>query len=207
MIDLSGADFIKLGPLVAVIWFLWFDSRDVTGVQRERLVRCLIGVLAAVLLARAAQNFLPYRPRPMFAELEGFRTLAGFKSALRNWSSMPSDHAVISFALAAVIFHGSRVFGILAFIWAAAVVCLPRFYLGLHYLSDLIGGALLGLVVLECVSRLPPMARLSAGVLAAETRWRGLFYAAAFLFTAQMVTLFGGLRLVVRAVAQVVGAG
>ncbi|BCG98114.1 undecaprenyl-diphosphatase [Mesorhizobium sp. 131-2-5] len=60
--------------------------------------------------------------------------------------SFPSDHATATFAIAAAFFlHGIwRVgFGFLA---AAALVTLSRVYVGTHYVSDVLGGALTGVI-------------------------------------------------------------
>jgi undecaprenyl-diphosphatase len=56
--------------------------------------------------------------------------------------SFPSDHATASFAIAfAFLFHGLRETGQL-FIVAASVVAFSRVYVGTHYVSDVLGGAL-----------------------------------------------------------------
>jgi hypothetical protein len=53
---------------------------------------------------------------------------------------MPSDTAALAFALAAVAWSSSRRLGAAAVAWAAVVTCLPRLYIGYHYLSDLLVG-------------------------------------------------------------------
>jgi undecaprenyl-diphosphatase len=58
--------------------------------------------------------------------------------------SFPSDHATASFAIAfAFLFHGLLEEGQL-FIVAAWIVAFSRVYLGTHYVSDVLGGALMG---------------------------------------------------------------
>lgn len=59
--------------------------------------------------------------------------------------SFPSDHATATFAIAAAFLaHGSRRAG-LAFLAAACLITVSRVYIGTHYASDVLGGALTGI--------------------------------------------------------------
>ncbi|PDT21276.1 phosphatase PAP2 family protein [Rhizobium hidalgonense] len=60
--------------------------------------------------------------------------------------SFPSDHATATFAIAAAfLIHGSRRAG-LAFLAAACLVTFSRVFIGTHYASDVVGGALTGVI-------------------------------------------------------------
>jgi len=76
------------------------------------------------------------RPRPV---LEGLPPLGGAPSSL----SFPSAHATSSFAVATAMTRVDS-WGALAFILALAL-SLGRPYLGMHYPSDVLAGALLGI--------------------------------------------------------------
>jgi len=78
------------------------------------------------------------RPRPV---LEGLPPLGGAPSSL----SFPSAHATSSFAVATAMTRVDA-WGALAFILAIAL-SLGRPYLGMHYPSDVLAGALLGVAL------------------------------------------------------------
>ena len=61
-------------------------------------------------------------------------------------SSFPSDHAVLFSAITTGIFLVSRRLGIFATIYCLIFIAFPRLYLGLHYATDIIVGALIGAV-------------------------------------------------------------
>jgi membrane-associated phospholipid phosphatase len=78
------------------------------------------------------------RPRPV---LEGLPPLGGAPSSL----SFPSAHATSSFAVATAMTRVDPL-GALAFVLAFALA-LGRPYLGMHYPSDVLAGALLGVAL------------------------------------------------------------
>lgn len=78
------------------------------------------------------------RPRPV---LEGLPPLGGAPSSL----SFPSAHALSSFAVATAMYRvDSATAGALV---VALAISLCRPYLGMHYPSDVLAGALLGIVL------------------------------------------------------------
>jgi len=83
-------------------------------------------------------KLLVRRPRPV---LEGLPPLGGAPSSL----SFPSAHATSSFAVATAMFRVDPAMGG-AFVVAFALA-LGRPYLGMHYPSDVLAGALLGMVL------------------------------------------------------------
>lgn len=65
--------------------------------------------------------------------------------------SFPSDHATATFAIAAAfLLHGMRRLG-LWFLAAALLVTVSRVYIGTHYVSDVLGGALTGIIAAAVV--------------------------------------------------------
>ncbi len=67
--------------------------------------------------------------------------------------SFPSGHTTISCALAAGVFVQDPVWGSVFFV-LVALIALSRIAVGVHYFSDIIGGAVLGIGVATVVARL-----------------------------------------------------
>jgi len=72
-----------------------------------------------------------------------------------DWS-FPSDHAIASLGIVfAYALSGFRRVAILFFIFAA-LICFSRIYVGMHYVSDIFGGALVALAAAVIVKRAYP---------------------------------------------------
>ena len=89
------------------------------------------------------------RPRPFVAHPHDTILLVARSSE----PSFPSDHAVAAFAIAfSIAFVGKRMGA--AFLAAATLIALSRVIAGLHYPSDVLGGAAIGLLSAFIVMRL-----------------------------------------------------
>jgi undecaprenyl-diphosphatase len=79
------------------------------------------------------------RARPFVADPGGVHLFSGHVAD----GSFPSDHATAAFAIAVAILLRKRGWGIFALV-AAAVLSVGRVAIGVHYPSDVLGGAALG---------------------------------------------------------------
>ncbi|HTA80978.1 MAG TPA: phosphatase PAP2 family protein [Terracidiphilus sp.] len=142
---LSSDLIFQGGVALAFYWWAWFRNRDTQSRDREYVLSGIAASMVALLVARALALALPYRERPRFA-MPDFKMPIGSEGGnFLGWSSFPSDHAVFYFSLATCIFFISRRAGLLAYFHALFFVCLPRIYTGVHYPTDVLVGAILGI--------------------------------------------------------------
>jgi undecaprenyl-diphosphatase len=106
------------------------------GCRRTALAATL-AVGASVLLFKAVKNLVG-RPRP-FESWQGLTSLVPAPDKF----SFPSGHTMTAFAVWAVLVQGVPALG-LPFFGAALLVGSSRVFLGMHYPTDVLVGALLG---------------------------------------------------------------
>ena len=100
----------------------------------------VVAVLVAGVATDAAKQ-LTGRVRPPLAD-----ALIHPLVAVPHSTSLPSGHAATAFAAATVVAHYRRDLRVAAFV-VAALIALSRVWLGVHYPSDVLAGAILGLAV------------------------------------------------------------
>ncbi len=195
VVFLGTNDLLKGGVFMALLYWAW-HRREAKADAREYLLSSLVMGLLAVFVARGLALALPFRDRPAADPGFQFTAPSGSNHALglENWSAFPSDHAVLFFVLATGLLFVSRRVGVVALLYAAVVICLPRLYLGLHWPTDILAGAALGIGI-GWVAAQPRVRRaISRPALAWHDREPGSFYAALFLLTYQNATLFNESR-------------
>ncbi len=101
------------------------------------VVATIASGLLALAVFRVIARYLPFRMRPMFNPDLHFNFPSGGldPAVLPAWSSFPSDHAMLWISVAMGIFLVRRGVGVLALLYTAIVILLPRVYLRLA-LSD-----------------------------------------------------------------------
>jgi membrane-associated phospholipid phosphatase len=182
--------------IMAAYWWVWFlpgPDQD----RRTKIISALIAAIITLIVARALASVLPFRLRPLSAPGIGYhgpnlpsgQNITGFE----DWSSFPSDQAALFFALAVGLWRCSRPLGAIAILIATIGVCAVRVYLGIHYPSDVIAGAAIGVLCVYATGHIAS-GRPARIVLAFERDFPPAFYAAMFLITFEIGSLFDDVR-------------
>ena len=140
-------DYLVPVVLSLFLLWLWFAS---PGTRRVPLA--LLAGVAALGLGDAViklMNFIYYRPRPFTdlpVRLIFYRPID---------SSFPSNGTAVAFILATAVFLGNRKTGVIALV-IASLYGFSRVYVGIHYPLDVLGGAVIGILISYGVWRLLP---------------------------------------------------
>lgn len=84
-----------------------------------------------------------HRPRPFIVQIGSHKLIS--TTIAENYQSFPSGHAIFFFALAMALYCFNKKIGIWYFI-AALIMGLARVFVGVHLPSDILGGAVLGML-------------------------------------------------------------
>ncbi len=190
--DVADSNLVKGGIFLAFYWWLWFTD---DGLRRRDVIVSLVAAIITAILSRGLQVALPFHLRPAHTPGLGFHMPYGLDpQTLNTFSSFPSDHAMLFFALCVPVWQRSRWLGALAMLWTVLVICMPRIYLGYHFPSDVVAGAVLGVVFMVVLCRLIGRLRLPDRVVHFSKTHPAAFYAIAFLVSFELALLFADLR-------------
>jgi membrane-associated phospholipid phosphatase len=195
-------NLLKGGLFLAIYWYIWFLASPDRDRRRKAIITILTGALLALAASRIIANFAPYRIRPMY-DLNLQHNPYSFPTSphLIDWSAFPSDTAAFFSALAFGLAYLSRRLTIPLILYVAGWICLPRMFLGVHYASDVVAGAAIGIVLVWASLKVGWLQSVFAMRLLAFAKAKPeVFYAAAFLASFEMGVLFDDIRGGARAV-------
>lgn len=193
--NIADSAMLKGGLFMAFFWWLWFRRDEAMTQRRQTILTALAGSILAIAVARVLQLMLPFRARPLHTEaLHLTPPTVVNPDTLDGWSSFPSDHAVLFFALAVAVWRLHRPLGAFAFLWSAVAICLPRVFLGYHYATDILVGAVIGIAIMQVAFAILRPRLLAQPLLRWEKAHATSFYCAAFIASLQLAVLFRDVR-------------
>ncbi len=192
---IAGNHLIKGAVILLLFWWLWFLQDEGEKIRREKLISTILASFIAMMTGRVLALTLPFKLRPIHDESTEFLLPYSMSpGALNGWSSFPSDHAVLFFCLSTGLFFVNKKVGIVAIVYTAVIVGLPRVYLGLHYPIDIVVGAIIGGTVAWLCQRPTFISKISAPVLRWSAVRQQYFYPLLFLVSYQIADMFNNTR-------------
>jgi membrane-associated phospholipid phosphatase len=177
-------EVIKGSLFMGIVGVLWYWPDKVMPRRRETIVIIILAVALSLVANRTISTLLPYRDRPMYSIGSNAPSFE-WHADLEHWSSFPSDNATYLFAIAASLWLISRWWGLFFGVFAA-FAAVARVFLGIHYPSDIVVGALIGIATSLAVNRDFVRKRIAAPILAYEARFPPYFYGLFFLALAEL---------------------
>ncbi len=193
---------LKGGVLMLLLWYLWYlPPHKVIKDQHNRrlqIISTIWGCFVSMFTIRGLTKLLPFRTRPILDASNNLVAAHGLSgNFVDNTSSFPSDHASLFFGLVTGIFLISRRLGIASFLYVLLVVAFPRIYLGWHYPSDILGGAIIGMAFILIANLSFFKVAVSERLYKVSETHPQVFYPVFFLLTYQIATLFEGMRTII----------
>lgn len=139
-LDLVGIFFAKYFEYFLLFCLLLFLIKDFKKYWRMVSEALVAAVFVRFMLAEIIRR-LYFRPRPfVFNHVD---LLIPYNS---GEPSFPSGHASFYFALSTIIYGYNKKFGILFYI-ASFLIVVTRVFVGIHWPSDILAGAVLGIIM------------------------------------------------------------
>lgn len=131
------ADYLGNVLLLVLAMFLFINFRKYWKMVFEAFVAAFFTRFFLVEIIRR----IWFRPRPFVAG-----NFIPFISQSPTEASFPSGHATFYFALATIVYFYNKKVGILFFI-AGLLIVIARVFVGVHWPSDILAGAILGILM------------------------------------------------------------
>lgn len=127
--------YVLVAIFLILVFFSLYSKREKLEILIVTGLSCAITGYVLVPLIR----FFYHHPRP-------FMVLQVHQLITETAWSFPSRHAAFFFAMATAVYLYNKKWGI-GFFVAASLIAVSRVVAGVHYPSDIVGGALLGIIV------------------------------------------------------------
>lgn len=191
---------VRGGFLTSLLWLGWFQRDPNQKLRRELVISTLAATITSLFTAQIIRSFLPFRLRPLHDAAVHFTLPYHVSSdSLWNLSSFPSDTTAFAVALSVGVLLMWRRWGWLAILYTLVAISIPRIYLGYHYPTDVVVGALIGSVATFAMTRERIRIALSRRLLLWSSDYPGAFYCLFFLVTCEVAAVFENARQILAA--------
>lgn len=144
--QVAQGHLFKGAVLLSIITFAWFkvDMID-NAIKKRKFLMVIIAAIVAMIIARFLALCLPFRYRPLHdPDLQLQASFSVQQWELNGWSSFPSDHMALFFAISLSIYFIHKQLGRVALLYTAIFIGIPRLLLGFHFFTDELVGMMIG---------------------------------------------------------------
>jgi undecaprenyl-diphosphatase len=130
--------------LILILPIIFFKK---SAYQFQNKVTVILALAAAIIARLGIKTIILFfynHPRP-FVLLSNVQPLI-VTDVSENFQSFPSGHAIFFFALSTVIYRYNKSLGTFFFIFSL-LMGVARIFVGVHWPADILGGAVLGVLV------------------------------------------------------------
>jgi undecaprenyl-diphosphatase len=182
----------RIPLFMGIFGWLWYLPGKEMQRRRETLITMVFALVLSLVVNRIISMLVPFRVRPMYSIGANAPSL-DWQPNFEHWSSFPSDQATYLFGIAAGFWLISKWWG-LGFALFAVLGSMARVFLGIHYPSDILVGALLGIAGSLAINRDFARELIARPLLTLEVRYPAQFYTAFFITLAELAGTFGNTR-------------
>jgi len=137
------AQYSQYFLIAILIVFLFRPKKD----QQKNRIMIAVALTSAIVARLIIKNIIVFsytRPRPYMVLSSAHKLIS--TSLSENFQSFPSGHTIFFFALSMALYFYNKKLGIFSFI-VSILMGVARVFVGVHWLSDIIGGLILGVIV------------------------------------------------------------
>lgn len=145
-----AATYLIVAAVLVLVALWWWPAAGPTRAANQRVVLAAVVGAGGALLVGALVRALHPEARPFVVD-PSTRLLVTHAAD----SSLPSDHALVSFGVAGTVLWWRRLAGMLL-VGFGILIGLARIYVGVHWPVDIAAGALIGLGVGSLAARAVP---------------------------------------------------
>lgn len=195
VVSILSTNLLKGAVPITMLYWAWFQNDQDQTRRRTIFTGTMVAAIVALSIGRLLQLFLPFRPRPLYNPALSLQAPEFLPNkTLEDWSSMPSDTALLFAALTLGIWMISRALGVISLLHLLVFIVFTKLYAGLHYPSELLIGAVLGFGTSWLVLQSSVPERLYNFLKPWQAKVPGLFYSGFFLATFELANMFDDVR-------------